>query len=71
MHTCLLTLDGMEKRISRGLRVIWRSKRGATTAEYALILALVVVMLISTLTALGQTLNHKLQEIINQISNAS
>ncbi|MHB0886592.1 MAG: hypothetical protein ACYC6V_02895 [Bacillota bacterium] len=40
---------------------------GASTTEYALLLALVVVILIGSLTALGETLRDKLQEIINSI----
>lgn len=47
-----------------------REESGATTAEYALVLALVVVILISTLTALGNSLNQKLKGIIDQITNA-
>lgn len=53
-------------------RRIWRCLlggcRGATTAEYALILALVVVILIGSLTSLGSTLNAKLQGIINSLN---
>ncbi|MGE5485157.1 MAG: Flp family type IVb pilin [Ignavibacteriales bacterium] len=51
-------------------RAIARNERGATSAEYALILALVVVTLITTLSALGAALNEKLNNIIEQISNA-
>lgn len=43
---------------------------GATTAEYALILTLVVVILIGTLTTLGAVLNDKLQDIIQSIQGA-
>lgn len=50
-------------------RGLW-TQRGATTAEYALILALVVIVLISTLTQLGNVLKAKLMEIINQLSSA-
>ncbi|NPV70823.1 MAG: Flp family type IVb pilin [Firmicutes bacterium] len=46
------------------------SERGATSAEYALVLALVVVTLITALSALGAALNDKLHSIIEQISNA-
>ncbi|MCL4426522.1 MAG: Flp family type IVb pilin [Firmicutes bacterium] len=53
--------------LSRGLL---RDGRGATTAEYALVLALVVVILISSLTALGNALNQKIKMIIDQITNA-
>ncbi len=43
-------------------------ERGVTTAEYALLLALVVVVLISSLTALGSTLQEKLQGIIDTLT---
>lgn len=42
--------------------------RGVTTAEYALLLALVVVVLISSLTTLGATLKDKLQGIIDTLT---
>jgi len=46
------------------------SEHGATTAEYALILTLVVIILISTLSALGSALQIKLRAIIDQINAA-
>lgn len=46
----------------------WAGQRGATTAEYALLLALVVITLIGTLTTLGGALNAKLQSIINNLN---
>lgn len=49
----------------------WRhylDSRGVTTAEYALLLALVVVVLISSLSALGATLQDKLQGIIDTLT---
>lgn len=42
-------------------------ERGVTTAEYALLLALVVVVLITSLTTLGATLQAKLQGIIDSL----
>lgn len=47
---------------------ILESRLGATTAEYALILALVVVALITTLGHLGDVLNEKLAEIITKLT---
>lgn len=47
-----------------------RSARGATTAEYALLLALVVVILIGALTQLGEALNAKLTAIISSLNQA-
>lgn len=45
-----------------------KCQKGATTAEYALILALVVIILIGTLNNLGSALNDKLRDIIDQIT---
>ncbi len=45
----------------------WYCEGGATTTEYALLLALVVVVLIGTLTQLGATLKAKLEEIISRL----
>ena len=56
------------------LAALWRfasDARGAATTEYALLLALVVVVLIGTLTSLGAALNEKLKDIIDQVSGAS
>lgn len=39
-------------------------ERGAAAAEYALVLALVVIALVAALTALGGTLKAKINEII-------
>lgn len=52
-------------------RSLWRDEAGATTTEYALVLALVVVVLIGTLNTLGTTLQAKLLEIVQQIGQAS
>lgn len=49
---------------------LWRDETGATTTEYALVLALVVVVLIGTLNTLGTTLQAKLSEIIQQIGQS-
>lgn len=47
-----------------------RNRHGATTAEYALLLALVVIILIGTLSQLGQALNGRLQDIIASLNAA-
>lgn len=56
-------------RVWDRLALLWES-RGATTAEYALLLALVVIILIGTLSQLGQALNGRLQDIISSINSA-
>lgn len=49
---------------------LWTDESGATTTEYALVLALVVVVLIGTLSTLGTTLEGKLSEIIQRVADA-
>jgi pilus assembly protein Flp/PilA len=56
-------------RSLRGLRML--GDGGVTTAEYALLLALVVVVLISSLTTLGATLQDKLQSIIDTLTGVN
>jgi len=45
-------------------------KRGATVAEYALVLAIVVVGLILVLGQLGEALREKILEVIDQLKGA-
>ena len=67
----------LRNRLAKRLRRLGRTvahrlagQRGASTAEYALILTLVVVILISTLSTLGAVLDEKLRDIILQIQGA-
>jgi Flp pilus assembly pilin Flp len=46
------------------------SEEGATIAEYALLLALVVIALIGVLTNLSDALKGKIETIINQINSS-
>ncbi|MHB9145161.1 MAG: Flp family type IVb pilin [Symbiobacteriia bacterium] len=50
---------------------LWQDESGATTTEYALVLALVVIVLIGTLNTLGTTLQGKLLDIVDQIGGAN
>ncbi len=55
----------------RWLLVRWEVRMGgATTTEYALVLALVVIVLIGTLQSLGTVLTAKLQAITDSLSQA-
>lgn len=61
---------GMKASLEKAARRAWRwlaGPEGASSTEYALLLALVVVILIGTLTALGQALQDKLELIIEKI----
>lgn len=61
---------GSVKSLWATLRPLWRCIKGAATAEYALLLALIVIVLVGTLTTLGNVLNQKLQRIIDQLTQA-
>lgn len=60
----------LNKWLCKGINVL-QDARGATTAEYALLLALVVIVLIATLRGLGNALDTKISEITSQISGAA
>lgn len=47
-----------------------RADSGATVAEYALVLAIVVVGLILVLSELGEALREKISAVVDQIRNA-
>ncbi len=55
------------RQVIPGVWAWLRRPVGASTTEYALLLALVVIILIGSLTALGEALRDKLQEIIDKI----
>ena len=57
-------------KILYALLRLLHSERGAATAEYALLLALVVIILIGTLSDLGTALQAKLNDIIRDINGA-
>ncbi len=69
-----LALPAAARRFGWGLytRLLAKlhARDGAASTEYALLLALVVVVLISSLSALGAELNNKLNAIILQIRGA-
>lgn len=56
-------------RIRRWTRILG-GERGATTAEYALLLALVVIVLIGALTELGDVLQARLEDITSELQDA-
>lgn len=42
----------------------WKKQEGQTMAEYGLILALIAVVVIATLTAIGTGIDSKLQDVL-------
>jgi Flp pilus assembly pilin Flp len=49
----------------------WSDERGATVAEYALVLVLVAVALIVVLGDLGEALELKIQSVIDRLTTAN
>ncbi|MBC7338289.1 MAG: hypothetical protein H5U04_00240 [Firmicutes bacterium] len=56
------------RRIARRIAVHLSPCSGATTAEYALILALIVIALMGTLGELRDAVAGKLQEVIQELT---
>ena len=54
----------------RQLTAAWGDETGAASAEYALLLALVVIVLITALTDLGSAIQGRLEEITSALSEA-
>ncbi len=50
--------------------VALRSKKGQSLVEYALILALVAIVVIAALTALGGEATNKMTQVANTLGNA-
>ncbi len=70
MFSWRLALAVRLRRLGSRLPIL-QDEKGVTTAEYALLLALVVVVLISSLTSLGATLQAKLQGIIDTLTGVT
>jgi Flp pilus assembly pilin Flp len=54
-------------RLVNWLRRLLGNDRGATVAEYALVLVLVAVALIGVLTTLGDALRNRIQDVIDKL----
>lgn len=59
-----------KQKASNWFRGLFRDEEGATIAEYAILLAVVVVALIAILGELTHALREKLSQIINEIRQA-
>jgi pilus assembly protein Flp/PilA len=60
--------------MSRLMFKVWlwlRSKKGQSLVEYALILALVAIVVIVALTALGGETQNAMQNVANTLGNAT
>ncbi len=59
------------KRFMAKMWVALRSKKGQSLVEYALILALVAIVVIVALTALGGHTENAMQNVANVLGNAA
>ncbi|MEE8394336.1 MAG: Flp family type IVb pilin [Rhodospirillales bacterium] len=57
----------MAKKFSRFMKVLWKDDAGATAIEYGLIAALIAVVIIVALTALGTDLKNMFNQVGNSI----
>ena len=60
--------------MNRFLVKLWlamKSEKGQSLVEYALILALVAIVVITALTALGSAAEDQMNEVANEISSAN
>ena len=71
MTPLFLRLSSVKQAVIDYLKKPLASEEGATIAEYALLLALVVIALIGVLTKLSNALEGKIETIINQINRGN
>ncbi len=71
MTPLFLRLSSVKQAVIDYLKEPLASEEGATIAEYALLLALVVIALIGVLTNLSDALKGKIEIIIDQINRGN
>ncbi len=64
-------LNLVKARLNERLKSVLRGEEGATVSEYALVLALVTVAVITVLGNLGSTLNAKIQAVIDKLGDVN
>jgi pilus assembly protein Flp/PilA len=57
------------KKLLLKTRELIRSEEGATATEYAVMLALIIIVAIGAITILGKKVNNTFQNIANQLPN--
>jgi len=58
------------KKLVNGVRRFLRDEEGATAVEYALMVALIAVVIIAAVTLIGTGARDKFQEVADAIKNA-
>ena len=59
------------RKISQFVKKFLKSEDGPTAVEYAVMLALIIVVCIATITSLGNNANNKFSTISNSLAAAS
>lgn len=54
-------------KMMQKVRELWISEEGATATEYAVMLALIIIVAIAAITLLGNKVNNTFQNIANRL----
>jgi pilus assembly protein Flp/PilA len=54
-------------KMMQKVRELWISEEGATATEYAVMLALIIIVAIAAITVLGNKVNNTFQNIANRL----
>ena len=63
--------DGQEDQMVAAMKRFWNDESGATAVEYGLMVALIAVVIIVAVTAIGNNLNTKFNQAATAIGGAS
>jgi pilus assembly protein Flp/PilA len=63
-------MNPQEGRRTQMLKRFFREESGASMTEYGLLVALIAVVAISAVTALGENITSKFQDVANRIAAA-
>jgi pilus assembly protein Flp/PilA len=61
----------MMSRLARCLAAFLKNDDGPTAVEYAVMLALIIVVCLATISALGSSTSNTFQYVANQVSTTS
>jgi pilus assembly protein Flp/PilA len=60
----------MKNMLLKKMRELVRSEEGATATEYAVMLALIIVVAIGAITILGKKVNNTFEEVNTKLNDA-
>ena len=62
-------LGGQEEPVARFLHQLWSDERGQDVAEYAVMLAVVLVIVVGTIRLIGANANNVFSSVASSIGN--